>query len=133
MVRLKHNFPKLLESVNEFRLYDAKIDNECSCIESINAENSYVWELLKLPKVFDIISVILLNIWFQLMDKCIREGNYEMAFALTNFAVIMKQSKLMQNTMVKVTVLCLVILESKTKIIKQVWFFYTFLILSPLL
>jgi hypothetical protein len=37
-----------------------------------------------------------------MMDKCIRAGKYEFAFALTNFAVNLTQSKLIQNPMVKV-------------------------------
>lgn len=37
------------------------------------------------------------------MDKCIRAGRYETAYALTNFAVKIKQNnKLIQNLMIKV-------------------------------
>lgn len=37
-----------------------------------------------------------------MMDKYIRAGKYESAYALTNFAVNLKQSKLVLNSIIKV-------------------------------
>ena len=37
-----------------------------------------------------------------MMEKCIRTGRYEQAYAMTNFALNMKQTKLAQNPLFKV-------------------------------
>uniref|UniRef100_A0A915E8K0 Conserved oligomeric Golgi complex subunit 8 n=1 Tax=Ditylenchus dipsaci TaxID=166011 RepID=A0A915E8K0_9BILA len=86
MGQVKRDFPSLVDAMEKFRNNSDELCKESATLDDITSANCIVWELLKLPKM---------------MEKCIRAGKYEFAFALTNFAVNLKQSKLIQNPMVK--------------------------------
>ncbi|KAI1702427.1 dor1-like family domain-containing protein [Ditylenchus destructor] len=86
MGQVKKQFPGLVDAMEKFHTTSSTLTGEFSTLDEVSSANSQVWELLKLPKM---------------MDKCIRAGKYEFAFALTNFAVNLKQSRLIENPMIK--------------------------------
>lgn len=52
MTQAKRDFPSLVESVEKFRADAAVFDEEYNRLNIISSSDSFIWDLLKLPKVF---------------------------------------------------------------------------------
>ncbi|KAH7730617.1 Conserved oligomeric Golgi complex component 8 [Aphelenchoides avenae] len=87
MTQAKHDLPALLRRLESFHDATSELQTEYNRLEELSSRTSPIWEILSLPKM---------------MEKCVRAGQYEAAYALTNFALTLKQSKLVQNPLIKV-------------------------------
>lgn len=87
MSALKEQYPTMLQSVEQFDSLAEQLYTEFTQIDDASDDTSAVWALLDLTK---------------LMDRSIRAGYYDSAYALSTFAQNMQQSKLDDNRIVKV-------------------------------
>lgn len=51
MTQAKRDFPSLIESVERFRENSYVLNDEYTRLHGINSPDSFIWDLLKLPKV----------------------------------------------------------------------------------
>ncbi|CAD5227282.1 unnamed protein product [Bursaphelenchus xylophilus] len=86
MSHVKERLPVLIEETEAFIESSEDIFREFMHLDDAISDESPIWEIVNLPKM---------------MDKCIRHGQYDLAYALTTFAVNLQQSKLGENQIIK--------------------------------
>ncbi|CAK5088948.1 unnamed protein product [Meloidogyne enterolobii] len=80
------SFPALEEQIDQFKNQSTQLFNEFKLLSDVESTNFLIWEIIRLPK---------------LMEKCIRAGHFDQAYSITNFALSIKQSKLVQYPLFK--------------------------------
>ncbi|CAD5219870.1 unnamed protein product [Bursaphelenchus okinawaensis] len=86
MSHVKERLPTLIDDTVAFIEKSEDIFRDFVHLDDAITEDSPIWEIVNLPKM---------------MDKCIRHGQYDLAYALTTFAVNLQQSKLGENLIIK--------------------------------
>uniref|UniRef100_A0AC34F0D9 Conserved oligomeric Golgi complex subunit 8 n=1 Tax=Panagrolaimus sp. ES5 TaxID=591445 RepID=A0AC34F0D9_9BILA len=83
---IKENMPELTSGIKTFAEKTKEFHKEYDNVATVNNRENLLWKILDMPKI---------------MHQCIRSGEYEAAFALTDFAVSLKHSRLYQQPIIK--------------------------------
>uniref|UniRef100_A0A7E4VI28 Conserved oligomeric Golgi complex subunit 8 n=1 Tax=Panagrellus redivivus TaxID=6233 RepID=A0A7E4VI28_PANRE len=83
---VRDGMPELNEAIKDFGDANKAFHKDYESTTAVTDPNNPIWKILNMPKM---------------MHQCIRTGEYESAFALTDYAVQLKHSRLYSIPMVK--------------------------------
>lgn len=94
--------PELTSGIKTFAEKTKEFHKEYDNVATVNNRENLLWKILDMPKVIYYFFNHFIIKRIQIMHQCIRSGEYEAAFALTDFAVSLKHSRLYQQPIIKV-------------------------------